>query len=79
LDLYKTPLGDIQLDRESNFFCSFFLSFFLSYFINYELVKGYSFTNKDDEEDEHSLELHLPFIYKMLKDKPFKLVPIMIG
>ena len=42
-------------------------------------LKGFLFTKKDVEEDEHSLELHLPFIYKVLKDKPFKLVPIMVG
>jgi predicted class III extradiol MEMO1 family dioxygenase len=31
-------------------------------------LKGFVFTTKDVEEDEHSLELHLPFIYKALKD-----------
>ncbi len=32
----------------------------------------------DDEEDEHSLEMHLPYIVKCL-GKNIKLVPIMTG
>ena len=32
----------------------------------------------DDEDEEHSLEMHLPFIKKSLGDN-FKLVPIMVG
>lgn len=32
----------------------------------------------DDEEDEHSLEMHLPYIFKCL-GKNVKLVPIMTG
>ena len=35
--------------------------------------------NKRTEEDEHSLEMHLPFIKKALGDQDFKLVPIMVG
>ena len=34
--------------------------------------------DQDDEEEEHSLEMHLPYIKKMLEDK-FKLIPIMVG
>lgn len=37
------------------------------------------YTQKDDEEEEHSLEMHLPYIQKMLSGQPFKLVPIMVG
>lgn len=36
-------------------------------------------TNKKTEEDEHSLEMHLPFIKKVLGSQEFKLVPIMVG
>lgn len=32
----------------------------------------------DDEEDEHSIEMHLPFIIKAL-GKKVKIVPIMVG
>jgi AmmeMemoRadiSam system protein B len=42
-------------------------------------LKDFVYTKKTVEEDEHSLELHLPFIYKALGNKPFKLVPIMVG
>lgn len=42
-------------------------------------IKGFVFTNKEIEEEEHSLEMHLPYIQRMLRDKPFKLVPIMVG
>ena len=36
-------------------------------------------TSKKTEEDEHSLEMHLPFIKKALGEQEFKLVPIMVG
>lgn len=35
--------------------------------------------NKHVDEDEHSLEMHLPYIAKMMKGTSFKLVPIMVG
>lgn len=39
----------------------------------------FNITSKKVEEDEHSLEMHLPFIKKALGLHEFKLVPIMVG
>lgn len=33
----------------------------------------------DVDEAEHSLEMHAPYIKKVMGDKPFQLVPIMVG
>jgi len=48
LKTYQTPLGNIELDRN----------------VISELLSSNKFntTDKDTEEDEHSLEMHLPFI-----------------
>ncbi|KAJ3330055.1 hypothetical protein HDU91_003695, partial [Kappamyces sp. JEL0680] len=66
---FETPLGDIDLDLS--------------------IVADLKSTNLFDEltvsvdEAEHSLEMHLPYILKAMKNRapetPFKLVPIMIG
>ncbi|KRX05425.1 hypothetical protein PPERSA_05534 [Pseudocohnilembus persalinus] len=65
LNTFGTPLGDIQVDTET---------------IEQLKKEGkFQTVNKTDEEDEHSLEMHLPFIYKQLNSQPFKLVPIMVG
>jgi len=39
----------------------------------------FTFTSKDVEEEEHSLEMHLPFIKKAFEGRKIKLVPIMVG
>lgn len=31
------------------------------------------------DEDEHSLEMHAPYIKKIMDTRPFTLVPIMVG
>lgn len=48
LSVYKTPLGNIKIDTE----------------VIAQLQKAGKFkvTNKNMEEQEHSLEMHLPFI-----------------
>lgn len=35
--------------------------------------------DKDGDEAEHSLEMHLPYIVKAMDSNPFTLVPIMVG
>ena len=70
-EYYQTPLGDLRLDQE----------------IMTELHKTgkFGFMNRGTDEDEHSLELHLPYIFKILsiqferpEDFP-TLVPILVG
>lgn len=35
--------------------------------------------SNSSDEDEHSLELHMPYIMAAMKGKPFTLVPILVG
>ncbi|KAI5449505.1 hypothetical protein NCC49_004649 [Naganishia albida] len=63
---YATPLGDIPIDEDT--------------------VKKLKKTGMFDEmtlqtdSDEHSLEMHLPYIQLMFKDSPdMKLVPLLVG
>ncbi len=62
---YATPLGDIPIDSETVSELSATGKF-------YQL-------NKTAEEDEHSLELHLPYIRKIFENSEISLVPIMVG
>ena len=62
LTAYNTPLGDVPIDREV---CD-------------QLLKNPVFVSKPDiDAGEHSLELQLPFLQRVLKD--FKLVPLLVG
>ncbi|PNS21799.1 AmmeMemoRadiSam system protein B [Sphaceloma murrayae] len=69
LTAYATPMGNLTVDRATT----------------EELHKTgqFSYMTKDVDEDEHSLEMHLPYIYKMLTfgaESNFPpLTPIMIG
>lgn len=68
---YATPLGNLKIDKATSD----------------ELNKTglFQYMSQDVDEDEHSLEMHLPYIYKMLSrnfsnETSFPpLVPIMIG
>jgi len=64
-EVFDTPLGPINIDWE----------------ITEELKKkwGFSYYTKEDDEAEHSLELHSPFIKKIFGDHEFKLIPIVVG
>jgi len=63
--IYRTPLGDINVDQA----------------INQELSSTGEFEQMSLEvdEDEHSLEMHLPYIQKIMGDSQYTLVPIMVG
>jgi len=63
--IYGTPVGDIKIDTE--------------------MIKELRDTGKFGtmsrkvDEDEHSMELHLPYIAHRMKGKDFTLVPILVG
>ncbi|KAJ2864448.1 hypothetical protein GGH94_002900 [Coemansia aciculifera] len=66
---YETPLGNIQVDRKA---------------ISELQRKGrgaWESMGLEVDEDEHSLEMHLPFIYKIFEHRidDIKLVPILVG
>lgn len=64
-DEYETPLGNIPIDKET---------------VNILAQKvGFTTVEKSDEEEEHSIEMHLPYIKKIFGENEFKLVPIMVG
>jgi AmmeMemoRadiSam system protein B len=63
-DAYVTPLGEIPVDHE------------LLDFINTKLQDKIDF-RKIRQDSEHSLEIELPFLQRVLH-KPFRLLPLMI-
>jgi MEMO1 family protein len=60
--IFNTPLGDIPLDQEE---------------IHRLINNGLAFTSDLAHEQEHSLEVQLPFLQTILPS--FKLVPIVVG
>ncbi|XP_033233160.1 protein MEMO1 [Drosophila pseudoobscura] len=64
---YKTPLYDLKIDIQ----------------INAELEKTgqFSWMDMKTDEDEHSIEMHLPYIAKVMEDykDQFTIVPILVG
>jgi len=65
MDEYATPMGNIPLDRK----------------IITELYDTGSFEwiQKSVDEDEHSIEMQLPFIYNMMEGVTFSIVPVLVG
>ncbi|XP_011211727.1 protein MEMO1 [Bactrocera dorsalis] len=65
--VYKTPLYDLTIDTQ----------------INAELEKTghFSWMDMKTDEDEHSIEMHLPYIAKVMEDfkDQFTIVPILVG
>ncbi|KAG0049915.1 hypothetical protein BGZ83_005261 [Gryganskiella cystojenkinii] len=62
---YETPLGDLIVDRTTT----------------ETLAQTGKFDQMSQEmdEDEHSLEMHLPYIYKVFEKKTIQVVPIVVG
>jgi AmmeMemoRadiSam system protein B/AmmeMemoRadiSam system protein A len=61
---FQTPLGSIPVDREE---------------LAALAASPLCFRDRDAHQAEHSLEIHLPFLQRALKDQPWQLVPIMVG
>lgn len=65
-DYYKTPVGDAAIDKE----------------VYRALLATGKFSNMspNEDEDEHSLEMHMPYICHVMKSNPdYTLVPILVG
>ncbi|GAB5361477.1 hypothetical protein AAMO2058_000716500 [Amorphochlora amoebiformis] len=62
---YETPVGNIKVDLK----------------VNEELSKTKKFKKMtlSHDEDEHSIEMHLPYIAHVMKGYHFTLVPILVG
>ncbi|CAD6186598.1 unnamed protein product [Caenorhabditis auriculariae] len=63
--LYRTPLADLHIDQT----------------VNDELKATRQFDSMDrrDEETEHSIEMQLPFIAKVMGSRRFTIVPVLVG
>ncbi|GIX66777.1 protein MEMO1 [Caerostris darwini] len=62
---YRTPFGDLTIDES----------------IYEELYTTGHFEEMSllTDEDEHSIEMHLPFIAKVMENHSFTIVPVMVG
>lgn len=62
---YETPLGNLPINRS----------------VTHELLSTgrFSTMSKTEDEDEHSIEMHLPYIYKVFKGTGIQIVPILVG
>jgi MEMO1 family protein len=60
---FETPIGSIRVDREIT--------------ENLANKEHFTYYSLEEEENEHSLEMHLPYIRKTFKD--ITLVPIVVG
>ncbi|XP_037954614.1 protein MEMO1 isoform X2 [Teleopsis dalmanni] len=64
---YTTPLYDLNIDTQTN--------------TELEKTGAFSWMDAKTDEDEHSIEMHLPFIAKVMENfkDQFTIVPILVG
>ena len=78
---YQTPLGDFEVDSE--LIQTFLNSQPKNQNTKREEYKFFGTLSQDQDEDEHSLEMQLPFLAKIfdkqIKEKSVKVVPIIVG
>jgi len=62
---YATPLGNMKLDQA----------------VLQELhsTGHFEWMSKEEDEDEHSIEMQLPYIQKLMQGVSFSVVPVMVG
>ncbi|KIJ68396.1 hypothetical protein HYDPIDRAFT_106592 [Hydnomerulius pinastri MD-312] len=64
-DDYATPLGNLRIDKET---------------IGQLLNTGkFGTMSIDTDKDEHSIEMHLPYVRQVFKDSDITIVPILVG
>ncbi|KAG0436325.1 hypothetical protein HPB47_018010, partial [Ixodes persulcatus] len=66
--VYRTPFYDLTIDQEGEWLYE-------------ELFETGAFeeVSLHVDENEHSLEMHLPYIAKVMEDREFTIVPIIVG
>ncbi|KAF8332335.1 MEMO1 family [Cantharellus anzutake] len=62
---YQTPIGDLPIDLETT--------------KQLEATGKFSPMSESTDEDEHSIEMHLPYVRKIFEGKDIKIVPILVG
>lgn len=63
--LYSTPVGDIQIDHDV--------------IRSLKSSSAFDVMAKGTDEDEHSIEMQLPYIAHVMKGTSFTLIPILVG
>eukprot|EP00271_Cylindrocystis_brebissonii_P012518 TRINITY_DN3117_c0_g1_i2.p1 TRINITY_DN3117_c0_g1~~TRINITY_DN3117_c0_g1_i2.p1 ORF type:complete len:261 (-),score=25.09 TRINITY_DN3117_c0_g1_i2:655-1437(-) len=63
--VYRTPLGDAPVDQEV--------------YAELKATGRFEMMSASVDAAEHSLEMHLPYLVKVMNGRPFTLVPIMVG
>ncbi|SPO24485.1 related to protein tag-253 [Ustilago trichophora] len=64
-DQYATPLGNLPIDRTIT--------------NQLQATGKFSTMTQSEDEDEHSIEMHLPYIYKIFEGRNIQIVPILVG
>ncbi|CDZ98833.1 Predicted dioxygenase [Phaffia rhodozyma] len=62
---YETPVGSLELD--------------LDVIQQLKQTGEFEEMTRDQDEDEHSIEMHLPFVRKVFQDQSIKIVPVLVG
>ncbi|CAG9577581.1 unnamed protein product [Danaus chrysippus] len=67
LDKYATPLYDLTIDKQI--------------YAELEATGQFEFMDVQTDEDEHSIEMHLPYIAKVMEEfkTAFTIIPILVG
>ncbi|GAA6007113.1 hypothetical protein JCM10207_001512 [Rhodosporidiobolus poonsookiae] len=64
-ETYETPVGNLPLDRAT--------------IDGLQATGKFELMDKDADEDEHSIEMHLPYVRKIFEGLDIKIVPILVG
>ncbi|SJX63192.1 uncharacterized protein SRS1_14016 [Sporisorium reilianum f. sp. reilianum] len=62
---YDTPLGSLQIDRKIT--------------EDLKATGKFSVMSLAEDEDEHSIEMHLPYVFKVFEGRDVRIVPILVG
>ncbi|KAI8976201.1 MEMO1 family [Pilobolus umbonatus] len=75
-DSYETPFGDLKLDKQGSNVTKRILVLKDLYD-----TRKFKWMSQAVDENEHSLEMHIPFIYKLFQERidQMTIVPIMVG
>ncbi|CAB3258256.1 unnamed protein product [Arctia plantaginis] len=67
LDKYQTPLYDLTIDKQI--------------YAELEASRQFEWMDVQTDEDEHSIEMHLPYIAKVMEEfqTAFTIIPILVG
>ncbi|CRG93206.1 memo-like protein, putative, partial [Plasmodium gallinaceum] len=68
VDKYETPFGFLEINND-----------IISDIMKNDSYNLYDFIDEVDDEEEHSIEMQLPLIKYIIKDKDIKIIPIYVG